>query len=57
MRIAEHRIVEGLRERGQRARAGWVERDLPERVDPDKCAGLLAPRRLDPADLVEATSP
>lgn len=57
MRIAKHRIVEALRERGQQARADWVERELPERVDSDKHVGLLATLRLDPADLAEATSP
>ncbi|WP_231929580.1 hypothetical protein [Micromonospora inositola] len=57
MRIAKHRIVAALRERGQQARADWVERELPERVDSDKHVGLLATLRLDPADLVEATSP
>ncbi|MGN9778209.1 hypothetical protein ACTMS0_20950 [Micromonospora sp. H33] len=57
MRIAKHRIVEALRERGQQARADWVERELPERVDSDRHAGLLATLRLDPADLAEGTSP
>jgi hypothetical protein len=57
MRIARHRIVSALRERGQRARADWVERELPERVDSEKHVGLLATLRLDPADLADATSP
>ena len=57
MRIAKHRIVAVLRERGQSARADWVERELPERVDPAKHVGLLATLHLDPADLVDASSP
>jgi hypothetical protein len=57
MRIARHRIVAALRERGQRARADWVERELPERVDSEKHVGLLATLHLDPADLADATSP
>ena len=57
MRIARHRIVAALRERGQQARADWVERELPERVDPAKHSGLLATLRLDPADLADAPSP
>ncbi|WP_167627020.1 hypothetical protein [Micromonospora cremea] len=57
MTIAKHRVVAALRERGQQARADWVERELPERVDSDKHVGLLATLRLDPADLAEATSP
>ncbi|WP_432897047.1 hypothetical protein ACQP1S_18750 [Micromonospora matsumotoense] len=57
MRIARNRIVDALRERGQPARATWVERELPEWVDPDKHSGLLATLRLDPAALVDAPSP
>ena len=57
MRIARQRIVNILRQRGQQVRADWVERELPERVDPDERAGLLAILRLDPADLADAPSP
>ncbi|MFG2058493.1 hypothetical protein ACGFI9_31155 [Micromonospora sp. NPDC048930] len=57
MNIARQRIVSILRQRGQQVRADWVERELPERVDPKEHAGLLATLRLDPADLVDAPSP
>ena len=57
MRIARHRIVSVLRARGQQARADWVERELPERVNPDEHTGLLATLRLDPADLADPLSP
>ncbi|MFC5923878.1 hypothetical protein [Micromonospora vulcania] len=57
MRIARNRIVAALRERGQQARADWVERELPEWVDPTKHSGLLATLHLDPADLADASSP
>jgi hypothetical protein len=57
MKIARYRIVAALRERGQQTRADWVERELPERVDPTKHVGLLATLRLDPADLADAPSP
>ncbi|MBQ1009424.1 hypothetical protein KBX53_00315 [Micromonospora sp. M51] len=57
MRIARDRIVTALRDRGQQARADWVERELPERVDPAKHTGLLATLNLNPADLVDASSP
>ncbi|MBQ0902867.1 MULTISPECIES: hypothetical protein [Micromonospora] len=57
MRIARNRIVSALRDRGQQARADWVERELPERVDPAKHSGLLATLHLDPADLADAPSP
>ncbi len=57
MRIARHQIVTVLRDRGQQVRADWVERELPERVDPKEHVGLLATLRLDPADLADAPSP
>ncbi|WP_199523612.1 hypothetical protein [Micromonospora craterilacus] len=57
MRIARHRIVSVLRDRGQQVRADWVERELPERVDLQEHVGLLATLRLDPADLADAPSP
>ncbi|WP_328423070.1 MULTISPECIES: hypothetical protein [unclassified Micromonospora] len=57
MRIARSKIVNALRDRGQQARADWVERELPERVDPAKHTGLLATLHLDPAELVDAPSP
>ncbi|GLZ57136.1 MULTISPECIES: hypothetical protein [Micromonospora] len=57
MRIARDRIVAALRDRGQQARADWVERELPERVDPAKHSGLLATLSLNPADLVDTSSP
>ncbi|MEU4676254.1 hypothetical protein [Micromonospora sp. NPDC023737] len=53
MRIARQRIVSILRQRGQQVRADWVERELPDWVDPDDHAGLLATLHLDPADLVD----
>ncbi|WP_199562064.1 hypothetical protein [Micromonospora deserti] len=57
MRIARDRIVSALRDRGQQVRADWVERELPERVNPAEHTGLLATLRLDPADLADAPSP
>ncbi|MET8119417.1 hypothetical protein [Micromonospora sp. NPDC005189] len=56
MEIARDKIVNVLRERGQQARADWVERELPERVDPAKHSGLLATLHLNPADLADAPS-
>ncbi|MET7948357.1 hypothetical protein [Micromonospora sp. NPDC005324] len=57
MRIARDRIVAALRDRGQLARAAWVERELPEQVDPAKHSGLLATLDLKAADLADAPSP
>ncbi|MER7333964.1 MULTISPECIES: DUF5994 family protein [unclassified Micromonospora] len=56
MTIARHTIVSALRRRGQHTRADWVERELPEQVDPAQHAGLLATLRLDPAELGEPTA-
>ncbi|MFF5215767.1 hypothetical protein [Micromonospora sp. NPDC000442] len=57
MNIARDRIANVLRDRGQQVRADWVERELPVRVDLAKHVGLLATLRLDPADLVDTSSP
>ncbi|MEK8108334.1 hypothetical protein NKG94_31750 [Micromonospora sp. M12] len=57
MKIARDRIVTALRDRGQQARADFVERELPELLDPAKHSGLLATLNLNPADLVDASSP
>jgi hypothetical protein len=54
--IAKHRIVAVLRDRGQQFRADWVERELPERIDPGKHTGLLATLHLDPAELADEPS-
>lgn len=56
MTIARYRIVAALRGRDQQSRADWVERELPERVDPARHSGLLATLRLDPADFADAPS-
>jgi hypothetical protein len=42
MIVDRSRIVAVLRDRGQHARAEWVERQLPERVDTDQNSSLLA---------------
>ncbi|GAA0384908.1 hypothetical protein GCM10009541_29610 [Micromonospora gifhornensis] len=57
MNIARQKIVSILRQRGQQVRADWVECELPERVDPEEHAGLLAILHLDPADLADEPSP
>lgn len=49
-------VVAALRERGQQDRADFVERELPEQVDPSRHTGLLATLRLDPAELAGAAS-
>ena len=51
--IDKLKIVEWLRGRGQHARADWVNRTLPDRVDTVRNSGLLATLGLDPADLTD----
>jgi hypothetical protein len=45
-----------LRRRGQDDRADFVERELPEVIDPSRHRGLLTMLRLDPAELAEDTT-
>jgi hypothetical protein len=57
MMIDKDRILDALRRRGQHARADWVDRTLPARVDTVRNAGLLATLELNPADLCDEPSP
>ena len=57
MLVDKVRILEILRERGQEARALWVDRQLPDQVDTVQNAGLLVTLRLNEADLAEVTHP
>jgi hypothetical protein len=56
MTIPKHLIVARLRERGQSARADWVDRELPEEIDTFQHSGLLATLNLRVEDLVPDTS-
>jgi hypothetical protein len=49
-------VIAVLRERGQHARADFVDRELPEHLDLSEHGGLLAMLRIDPAQLPEDTS-
>ena len=51
--VHKRKILQILRNRGLHARADWVDRQLPERVDLDKNAGLLATLQISPADLAD----
>lgn len=53
MIIQKSAIIAKLRERGQNARADWVDRELPDDVDPLLHGGLLATLHLDIKELVE----
>jgi hypothetical protein len=51
--VDKQKILQILRDRGLDARAEWVDRQLPARVDLDKNAGLLATLHISPADLAD----
>jgi hypothetical protein len=55
MIIAKEAVIALLRERGQDARADFVDRELPDRIDSDRHGGLLATLRLNLAELAEST--
>jgi hypothetical protein len=59
MNVDRSQIVAILRTRGLDARAAWAERTLPEIVDTETNAGLLATLSIDPRSLepVEAAGP
>jgi hypothetical protein len=48
-------ILKALRDRGQDARADWVDRQLPDQVDTYHHAGILATLRLDLAELTASS--
>jgi hypothetical protein len=52
MNIPKHVIVTRLRERNLDARADWVDRTLPDEVDPYQHSGLLATLNIDVEDLI-----
>jgi hypothetical protein len=56
MIISKEVVIAALRERGQDARADFVDRELPDRVDTDRHGGLLAMLHLDLAKLSDETS-
>jgi hypothetical protein len=51
--VDKRKILQILRDRGLHARAEWVDRQLPERVDREKNAGLLATLHISPSDLTD----
>jgi hypothetical protein len=53
--IDKAEIINVLRARGLPDRADWVDRQLPDQVDPYKNAALLRMLNLDPEELAAAT--
>ncbi|MEU7905940.1 hypothetical protein [Actinoplanes sp. NPDC049118] len=56
MIIQKSVIIAKLRERGQNVRADWVDRELPDEVDPFLYSGLLATLHLDLKELEAPSS-
>jgi hypothetical protein len=56
MNIPRELVVEQIRSRGDAEATTRAERELPEKVDPDRDADLLRTFDVDPAALVETFS-
>jgi hypothetical protein len=56
MIILKSAVLAVLRERGQHARADFVDRELPDRIDPARHGGLLVTLHLDYDKLATADS-
>ena len=54
MIVSKDVVVTILRERGQHARAAFVEREMPERIDSMQHSGLLDMLHLDQAEMAQA---
>ncbi|HEX5202238.1 hypothetical protein ACFQS1_31305 [Paractinoplanes rhizophilus] len=54
MTISKAAVITALRQRGQHSRADFVDRELPDRIDPTRHGGLLATLHLDPSEFAEA---
>ena len=54
MIISKAAVLAVLRERGQHARADFVDRELPESIDPQQHGGLLSTLNLDLVKLAAA---
>lgn len=53
MIISKEVVITVLRERGQHARADFVDRELPDQIDSIRHGGLLATLHLDLAELTD----
>ena len=52
MEIDKSQIIELLKSRGEDAKAAQAEADLPDKVDPQVHASVLAELGIDPQDLL-----
>jgi hypothetical protein len=53
MEINKSKVIELLKSRGLNDRAAWVDRQLPERIDVNDNAALLATLNIDPDELAD----
>ena len=51
MEIDKESVLKLIRERGDEEQANQAENELPDRIDPDRDAGLLQRFGVDPQDL------
>ena len=54
MNVPKELVVERVRARGDAEATARAERELPEKVDPERDADLLRRFEIDPGDLVES---
>ena len=52
MEIPKDKIIELIKQHGKADKAGQAEQELPDQVDPDRDAGLLAKFGLEPKDVL-----
>jgi hypothetical protein len=52
MEIPKDKILDLLRERGDHDKADQADRELPDRVDPERDRGILDKLGIDPQDLL-----
>jgi hypothetical protein len=52
MEIAKDKILELLRQRGEDDKAQQADRELPDKVDPERDRGILDQLGIDPQDLL-----
>jgi hypothetical protein len=52
MEIPKDKVLDLLRQKGEDAKAGQAEQELPDQVDPERDSGLLSKFGLEPQDLL-----
>ncbi len=53
MNIQKSKVLDILRQRGQNARADWVDREMPDIMDVRHHSGLLSTLDIDPTQLAD----